>query len=298
VALPGGGDEGEGGSGGESAGAIIGGVIAGVVVIVAMFAAIAYYLSRRRRTAGPRSGKGGQEAPPQSGMRETWDPRSLQHFTSIGSYPGGPPHVPSMGSQQGNRSLASIDTVETASYHAPMPVAAPGSFHGQGVPSRGSTPVYQPPPGMSQFGKGQKVPLQAAQAQLQNMFPQATCTYDDLMILSNGNTVGSSGSNVHPGSSHAAQGHPLRTNTSTSRASGELNIPVQPLPEGAGVEQRIARLHRQLDGMHAYQKPVMGRYAILGHAHRRQGGAHPCSHCMRGAPGPSVCFAALHAQGR
>jgi hypothetical protein len=59
-----------------------------------------------------------------------------------------------------------------------------------------------------------------------------------------------------------------------SRRSGTLD-PVEPvghLPDNASIEEKIERLHKQLDGMHAFKKPLLGIYEVLSHANRRQGG--------------------------
>jgi hypothetical protein len=47
---------------------------------------------------------------------------------------------------------------------------------------------------------------------------------------------------------------------------------VGPLPANASVEEQIERLHKQLDGMHAVKKPILGSYEVLSHSNRRQGG--------------------------
>ena len=48
--------------------------------------------------------------------------------------------------------------------------------------------------------------------------------------------------------------------------------PVGPLPDDASIDVKIERLHKQLDGMHAVSKPLLGRYEVLSHSNRRQGG--------------------------
>jgi hypothetical protein len=60
-----------------------------------------------------------------------------------------------------------------------------------------------------------------------------------------------------------------RSSRGGTRDPGE---PVGPLPANASVEEQIERLHKQLDGMHAVKKPLLGSYEVLSHSNRRQGG--------------------------
>jgi hypothetical protein len=60
-----------------------------------------------------------------------------------------------------------------------------------------------------------------------------------------------------------------RSSRGGTRDPGE---PVGPLPANASVEEQIERLHKQLDGMHAVKKPILGSYEVLSHSNRRQGG--------------------------
>lgn len=60
--------------------------------------------------------------------------------------------------------------------------------------------------------------------------------------------------------------------------------------DGASIDTKIERLHKQLDGMYAVSKPLLGRYEVLSHSNRRQGGACPVlraalSACMHSEKG-------------
>lgn len=66
------------------------------------------------------------------------------------------------------------------------------------------------------------------------------------------------------------QGTATRSSNARTRDPGD---PVGPMPEGASVEEKIERLHKQLDGMHAVNKPLLSHYEVLSHSNRRQGGA-------------------------
>lgn len=240
------GDGGDGGDDGGTSGGLIAGIVIAVVV-AALVAAIAAVLCMRRRNntkqADPASNPP-PEGPPPPGY-SSHPAYSSAHYAS--GHPGSV-YVPG--------SYGYAPGPDSYGYAAP-PASGKGGYN-VATGAFGDTRAYgalPPQHPLNMHGPGVGPP------DVDTVFTEDLTT----------NTLDGRTATSATSATSAARG---RRSAAVSRGvTGDPGSPVGALPPNASLDDKLDRIHRQLDGMYAVGKPALGRFELLGSAHRRQGGA-------------------------
>lgn len=228
-------DNGDGDGDGVSAGLVVG-IVFAAVVVCAVIGLVAVVISRRKSRAA-------QGGPPQHP-----------------DYTGPPPYgAPYNGAAYNTGNYFTPGTMPHGSYHdqgSHAPVYGKSGYN-VATGAFGDTRAYGALPSLHPVnGPGVvAAPLDA----------DTVWTEDLTMNTLEGRTATSVTSN--------GSGVRTRRGAASRGVTGDPGSPVGPLPPNASVDDKIERIHKQLDGMHSVGRPVLGRFEILSSHHRRQGGA-------------------------
>eukprot|EP00892_Ulva_mutabilis_P002733 jgi/Ulvmu1/12460/UM009_0112.1 len=226
------------GDDGVSVGLVVG-IVVPVVVVCAIVTLIAVLLSRKRKAAAA--------PPPPPGM-----PPPHGDPYAPGPYGHGSFH-PAYGSNYFTPGQMPAD-----SYHDSGASAATYGKSGYNVATGafGDTRAYGALPPQH--------PANARPGVFSGPDPDTVWTEDLTTNTLDGRTATSATS--------SASGVRGRRGATTRGVTGDPGSPVGPMPANASVDDKLERIHKQLDGMHAVGKPVLGRFEVLSAQHRRQGG--------------------------